>query len=537
MALIYRRPGVYIEESLLMSPADVGTSLSTACFIGAAPKGALDVDPITGNPEYVPVRVDSWSDYNNKFGGFEGGPNGEVLFLPYAVYSFFQNGGRTAYVIRATDSYGATASADVTGAAGSGPSGSTPTAFTVNAEGSGVWGDDITFTLEIQEAISSPITDVVFTIRVYVSGQLQEQFQNLSMSGKIQGARQALATINDPFIGSRFINLSNYDATTPPAAVTIETSLSGGIDPDLPDAADMQTAAQDGVGKIDGTLVVNIVGHLKKDTTSGDTVFVSGDILPSSFPDRNDLFIINDNVPPRGAMSVATYQSVVENKAAGLGSDSYMSFYSPWVAVADPARIGGTIFVPPAGSVAGVIARIDATIGVWRAPAGIIASINNAAGVETKFTDVQQGDLNAKNVNIIRAVVGAGVAIMGARTRKTYGADRYISARRTLIYVTETLRQVTQYAVFENNDQRLWQSLIMTADRVLRPVWDAGGLRGNNPAEAYYIICDDTINTPAVIQSGEVRMDIGVALEYPAEFVVIRLTQFDRGLNTATVNA
>src|SRR6516164_987202 len=172
MALTYRRPGVYIEESLLMSPADVGSSLSTACFIGAAPKGALDVDQISGNPEFVPVQVNSWSDYTNKYGGFEGGPNGEVLFLPYAVYSFFQNGGRTAWIIRSTDTYGAASSSDVTGAPGSGPSGSTPVAFTIQAEGSGAWGDDITFTLEIQEAISSPVTDVVFTIRVYLTGQL-----------------------------------------------------------------------------------------------------------------------------------------------------------------------------------------------------------------------------------------------------------------------------------------------------------------------------------------------------------------------------
>jgi phage tail sheath protein FI len=118
---------------------------------------------------------------------------------------------------------------------------------------------------------------------------------------------------------------------------------------------------------------------------------------------------------------------------------------------------------------------------------------------------------------------------MGGRTRKTYNADRYISARRTLIYIKEVLRRSTQFAVFENNDQRLWSALRMSAERILRPLWEAGGLRGSSAAEAYYITCDDTINTPSVIQSGEVRMEVGVALEYPAEFVVIRITQFDRG--------
>jgi hypothetical protein len=124
---------------------------------------------------------------------------------------------------------------------------------------------------------------------------------------------------------------------------------------------------------------------------------------------------------------------------------------------------------------------------------------------------------------------------MGARTRKIYGADRYISARRTLIYIKESMRRSTQFALFENNDQRLWTQLRMTAERLLRPLWEAGGLRGNNAAEAYYIKCDSTLNTPSVIASGEVRMEIGVALEYPAEFIVIRVTQFESGGFTAQV--
>jgi phage tail sheath protein FI len=175
------------------------------------------------------------------------------------------------------------------------------------------------------------------------------------------------------------------------------------------------------------------------------------------------------------------------------------------------------------------MSRVDSTIGVFRAPAGIIAGISNAVGVDTSFNDTDLGDLNSANVNVIRPVQGSGVSIMGARTRKVYGADRYISARRTLIYIKESLRRSTQFALFENNDSRLWTQLIMTSERLLRPLWEAGGLRGNNSSDAYYIKCDSTINTPAVIASGEVRMEIGVALEYPAEFIIIHVSQFENG--------
>jgi len=178
------------------------------------------------------------------------------------------------------------------------------------------------------------------------------------------------------------------------------------------------------------------------------------------------------------------------------------------------------------------MARVDTTVGVFRAPAGVIAGLSNAVGVQTKFTDTELGDLNSQNINAIRSLVGNGICVMGGRTRKTFGTDKYINARRTLIYIKEALRRGTQFAVFENNDQRLWSAMRMSAERILRPLWSAGGLKGASASQAYFIRCDDTLNTPSVVASGEVHMEIGVALEYPAEFVIVRITQYDQGTFT-----
>ena len=127
-----------------------------------------------------------------------------------------------------------------------------------------------------------------------------------------------------------------------------------------------------------------------------------------------------------------------------------------------------------------------------------------------------------------------GICVMGARTRKLYGPDRYVSARRNLIYIEDSLKQSTQFAVYENNDSRLWSTLTHTAINLLRPLWERGGLAGVTASDAFYVVCDASINTPQVIQSGEVRMEIGVALQYPAEFVVIRISQFDSGASVVT---
>ena len=77
----------------------------------------------------------------------------------------------------------------------------------------------------------------------------------------------------------------------------------------------------------------------------------------------------------------------------------------------------------------------------------------------------------------------------------------------------------------------------ITADNILRPLWERGGLRGSSPNQAYYIRCDSSLNTINVIASGEVRMEIGVALEYPAEFVIIKITQITSTQFTNEVQA
>jgi phage tail sheath protein FI len=59
-------------------------------------------------------------------------------------------------------------------------------------------------------------------------------------------------------------------------------------------------------------------------------------------------------------------------------------------------------------------------------------------------------------------------------------------------------------------------------------------LKGTNASQAFYIICDSTNNTPTSIQNGEVNIQVGVALQYPAEFIVINLSQWTGGSNTVS---
>ncbi len=527
----YRRPGVYIEEALNTSPFESANATAVACFVGITPKG---------NPS-IATRVDSWSDFVQKFGGFDGVPWQDpvdntkhgtlVSYLPYAVYSYYQNGGRAAYIVRAiptgANSQGATAIATITdGAATPAP------VIQLAATGAGAWGNTVAVAITKQAADENG--KAIFSMLVTSDGNRVETFTNLSMGGVV-GTRPVAQAINDPLAGSRYISVTSAVTSKDPATTGTSTSLTGGKDPALPTAAALTaTEIIKAVQAVEGPLIVsfqpfvNDLGVVIMPTAQQSSPFAT---------ERDDIFVVYDGNPVSLVSSGSTYTTDCMNRAAALGTaDSYSALYVPWIITPDPANSGGTISIPPSGAVTGIMARIDSQVGPWRAPAGIPATVANGLAAEIKFTDTDQGQLNYSNVNVIRGLTGQGICVMGARTRKLWGPDRYVSARRALIYLKESLRLSTQFAVFENNDANLWSALRQTANRILQPMWEAGGLKGTSTADAYFIRCDATINTAQVIASGEVRMEIGVALQYPAEFIIIRISQYDNGDSFATDN-
>ncbi len=111
--LTARAPGVYREPSA-RTGALAGVRMDVCGFVGVAPRGPAR-EPASDTPwpwtdagpdapaarRTVPVAVESWDAYVDLFGGFEG-PG----LLPYAVHTFFRQGGRRAWVARVVHAYG-----------------------------------------------------------------------------------------------------------------------------------------------------------------------------------------------------------------------------------------------------------------------------------------------------------------------------------------------------------------------------------------------------------------------------------------------
>ena len=203
------------------------------------------------------------------------------------------------------------------------------------------------------------------------------------------------------------------------------------------------------------------------------------------------------------------------------------AIYWPWIN--DRFGKSSTDLIPPSGHIAGVYARVDATRGVHKAPANEV--IRGATGVATTATHAHQEGLNPVGINVIRNFRDQGICIWGARTigGDANGQMKYISTRRFMNFLRESIEEGTRWVVFEPNDQSLWQRITRSVSDFLMTQWRNGALFGSTPEQAFFVRCDENTNPPDARDAGRVITEIGVAITKPAEFVIFRIQQNSGG--------
>jgi len=220
----------------------------------------------------------------------------------------------------------------------------------------------------------------------------------------------------------------------------------------------------------------------------------------------------------------------------GLDRTENAALYFPMLRVADPLRDGQIGDFAPCGAVAGVMARTDVSRGVWKAPAGIEATLSGASALSVKLTDGENGQLNPLGINCLRAFPVIGRVVWGARTLR--GADqlasewKYVPVRRLALFLEESLYRGTQWVVFEPNDEPLWAQIRLNVGAFLNTLFRQGAFQGRTPREAYFVKCDKDTTTQNDINAGVVNIVVGFAPLKPAEFVVIKIQQIAGQIET-----
>jgi hypothetical protein len=502
----YSRPGVFIQEVPLPQSVvlgDVGSAIGA--FVGPLEKG----------PTSTPVLLNSWTTFTKTFGSLN-----DTYPVTWAAYNFFANGGRQLYVKRITGSGAAKASVILTDRA----AGELNT-LSVEAENAGAWGNNIA--VEVSDAG----VDDRFNLVVSVSGSVVEQFTDLSMVNN--DPRYVESVINS---GSAYIRVNDLDSASVapddmPAADGLK-ALSGGVNGSTPG----RSAYSDGLTAFDAIqnpLVFNIpdaayiYGPTDTNTERTLSINIQGDLV-NYCENRGDAFAIVDI--PRGQTRANATTYVGEVITAAPDSDGGIAAaYWPWTLIPDSLRASGgaTRLQAPGAGMVGQFLATDASRGVFKTPAGLTNSLANVVATEKLLTNAELDALNssAKPINAIRQVPGAGIVVMGGRTLRNTSTERYINVKRSLIYIKKELENRSAFALFENNDPTLWKALNTALSSFLLNFWQAGGLRGSTAAQAFFVRVDSTTTSFTDIQNGLVNIEVGVALQYPAEFIVIKLSQ------------
>jgi phage tail sheath protein FI len=213
-----------------------------------------------------------------------------------------------------------------------------------------------------------------------------------------------------------------------------------------------------------------------------------------------------------------------------LYDTEYAAIYFPRVVVTDPLS-GNPLAIPPSGHMAGIYAQTDNSRGVWKAPANIV--ISGILSLETKLSKGDQDILNPEpnNINALRdfTAQGRGLRVYGARCITSDTEWMYINVRRLFIFLEASLDEGTQWAVFEPNDQTLWNRLIQSVSAFLTTIWQQGGLMGATADQAFFVKCGYDTMSSDDIENGRLIMLVGVAPVFPAEFVIIRIGQWAGG--------
>jgi len=559
-------PGVYIEEIPSGVRTITGVATSITAFVGRTQRGPVD----------EPITINSFSDFERMFGGLWAEST-----LSYAVRDFYLNGGSQAIIVRLYAAQGEENGKSKLKVAG----------LTLEASYPGGWGMNLRATVDtdVSEEVAirmglnpSDITkpnDQLFnlTVRDTSPGGAVERFLNLTVIPKKSRSIDKVLKAES--------NLVHWDGSLIdlPQPIRLVHQLQKaqeavdeakkGLEDDIT-KAEKHLAAIKKVSSPGSADIINAeqaVNTAKSEIQASDgALLTKNDFTPANGEsekkglyalEKADLFnllcippfVPEGDVDPglvgeaavycekRRAMLIVdppsswTDKTKAKNEFTDPNNDyvgtrsKNAAIFFPRLKQPNPLRDNQVETFVPCGVIAGIFARTDAQRGVWKAPAGLDATLIGVPQLSVPLTDAENGELNPLGINCLRSFPVAGRVVWGARTLR--GADqladeyKYIPVRRLALFIEESLYRGTQWVVFEPNDEPLWAQIRLNLGAFMNNLFRQGAFQGRTPQEAYFVKCNSETTTQNDINLGIVNIVVGFAPLKPAEFVVIKIQQ------------
>jgi len=183
-------------------------------------------------------------------------------------------------------------------------------------------------------------------------------------------------------------------------------------------------------------------------------------------------------------------------------------------------------WVPLNGDIAGLCARTDYERDPWFSPAGFTrGSIKNAAKISWNPTKAERDLLYKNGVNPVVTFPGEGIVLYGDKTllAKPSAFDR-INVRRLFIVLEKAIARASRYSLFEFNDEFTRAQFVALVEPFLR---DVQGRRG---IYDFRVVCDETNNTPEVIDRNEFVGDIYIKPARSVNFIQLNFVAVRTGV-------
>jgi hypothetical protein len=183
------------------------------------------------------------------------------------------------------------------------------------------------------------------------------------------------------------------------------------------------------------------------------------------------------------------------------------------------------------GDVAGVCVSTSSILDDWFSPAGLNrGGIQNVVKLAFNPNKAQRDDLYTNRVNPIVSMVGSGPVLFGDKTAlASPSAFDRINVRRLFLNVEKRAKGLAEGVLFEQNDSTTRGAFAASMTSYLAEVQARRGVTD------FLVVCDDTNNTPEVIDRNEFVAELYLKPTRSINYVTVTVTATKTGVSFAEV--
>jgi len=188
-------------------------------------------------------------------------------------------------------------------------------------------------------------------------------------------------------------------------------------------------------------------------------------------------------------------------------------------------------YMPLNGDVAGLCARTDTDRDPFFSPAGFTrGQIKGVVNLPFNPKKAERDKLYQSQVNPIVSFPGEGTLMFGDKTQLTKPSafDR-INVRRLFILLEKAIANAARFQLFEFNDEFTRAQFVSMVEPFLRDIQGRGGITD------FLVVCDDSNNTPQVVDSNRFQGDIFIKPSRAINFIQLNFVAVRSGVEFSEV--